>query len=324
MTYEINEAIPILKKLLSKEKLNIFVGSGISIDSGIPNWDGMIDSFLKMASEIKFSEDKDKEDVNKLFNLANQRKGNQRFNPIEIATVLRGKLDSCDEIHLDTTLAFNTYKNWLSETFHSKKYNSKHKIITATNYPFILTSNYDPLLENAAFDQGYTTFGARQSFDYKDETEILKAINNEVSSIFHVHGKSSKLEIKDLIFTKEDYNKIILKRYPGFSFALRILFSRYSTLFVGYGASDPHLEEVLEELSEYFPNKNGDNGLPHSFLVTLRDKNDLILEKYKERVGVNIILIDSYEQYEKLLEPLKNSNPRKIYEKRSKSKINRR
>ena len=238
------------------------------------------------------------------------RKKEQRFNPIEIATVIRRRLDKCDEMHLDSSLAYNTYKNWLSETFTNKLSNNKHKLITATSYSFTLTSNYDSLLEVAAFDQGYTQFGARQSFDYKDETEILKAINNQISSIFHVHGKASKLEITDLIFTKEDYNKIILKRYPGFSFALRILFSRYSTIFVGYGASDPHLEEVLEELSEYFPNKNGDNGLPHSFLVTLRNKNDLILEKYKERVGVNLILIDDYTQYDELLEMLKNTKTR--------------
>lgn len=310
MTYELKDAIPILQELLNKDRLNIFVGSGISLDSGIPAWDGLIESFLQMASKIKFCENADKEDINKFINLANQRKIENRFNPIEIATVIRRRLDNCDEIHLDSSLAFNTYKNWLSETFNTKECNNKHKLITATAYPYILTSNYDPLLENAAFDQGYTSFGARQSFDYKDETEILKAINNQISSIFHVHGKASKLEINDLIFTKEDYNKIILKRYPGFSFALRILFSRYSTIFVGYGASDPHLEEVLEELSEYFPNKNGDNGLPHSYLVTLRNKNDLILEKYKERVGVNLVLIDNYKQYDELLETLKNTKPR--------------
>lgn len=309
MKYELKEALPILEKLLIDNKLNIFVGSGISLDSGIPDWNGLICEFLEMAKKIRFVSVKDKNDIRAIFDNANQRKKDNRFNPIEIATVLKNRLKKCVELTIPHSQAYKDYHNWIGSTFASKSSNSKHNAIVATNYPFILTSNYDSLLQASAYDLGYVDFSGK-TYSFKNQSEILNAINNNESSMIHVHGIVNNLEIDELVFTKEDYNKIILKKYEGFSFALRMLFTRYSTLFVGYGASDPHLEEVLEELSEYFPLTDDSFTLPESFLVTKREKADVILEKYKERVGTNLILIDDFKQYETLLEHLKNTKLR--------------
>jgi hypothetical protein len=309
MKHELNDALPILEKLLIDNKLNVFVGSGISLDSGIPNWNGLICEFLDMAKKIRFVNSKDKNDIDEIFTNATKRKRDNRFYPIEIATVLKNRLKKCIELTIPHSQAYKDYHNWLGATFASKTSNSKHDAIVATDYPFILTSNYDSLLQASAYDLGYVNFSGR-TFSYKNQSEILNAINNNESSMIHVHGIVNNLEIDELIFTKEDYNKIILKKYEGFSFALRMLFTRYSTLFVGYGASDPHLEEVLEELSEYFPLTDDSFTLPVSFLVTKRDKADIILERYKERVGTQLILIDDFKQYETLLEYLKNVKQR--------------
>jgi len=309
MKYELIDALPILEKLLNENKLNIFVGSGISLESGIPDWNGLICEFLDMAKKIRFVNTKDKNDIEEIFNTATQRRIDNRFNPIEIATVLKNRLKRCIELAIPHSQAYKDYHNWLGSTFVNKTSNSKHNTIVATDYPFILTSNYDSLLQASAYDLGYVNFSGK-TFSYKNQSEILSAINNNESSMIHVHGIVNSLEIDELVFTKEDYNKIILRKYEGFSFALRMLFTRYSTLFVGYGASDPHLEEVLEELSEYFPLIDDSYTLPESFLVTKREKADIILERYKERVGTHLIIIDDFKQYETLLESLKNVKQR--------------
>jgi len=304
MKYEIHEVKPILENLLVKGQLNIFVGSGISIDSGIPTWNGLIDEFLEMAKKIKFVNLADKKRIEQIYFDAQTRKAQSRFNPIEVATVLKRSLKEAQEISISVSQAYKDYKNWIGKIFGDKLPNEKHKDIVSTDYKYILTSNYDDLLQAAAYDMGFLDFSA-QTFDYKSQTEIIKKVNSGEPAIIHVHGLVNKLEIDELIFTKEDYNRMILKSYPGFSFALRMLFTRYSTLFVGYGASDPHLEEVLEELSEYFPLVDKSFSLPENFLVTLRDKADIILEKYKERVGTSLILIDDFRQYNELLTHLK-------------------
>ncbi|MEP0264256.1 SIR2 family protein [Dokdonia sp.] len=309
MRYEIKEALPILEKLLIEGKLNIFIGSGISIDSGIPTWNGLIEQFIDMARHIRFVQEKDKKAIHEICDMADKRKASGRFNPIEIATVLKNRLRDSIELTIPQSQAYKDYHNWIGSTFGSNKANQKHIDIVSTNYKYILTSNYDDLLQSAAYDVGHIRLSGN-TFSFKNQTEIIKLINNEQSAIIHVHGIVNNLEIDELIFAKEDYNKIILKKYEGFSFALRMLFTRYSTLFVGYGASDPHLEEVLEELAEYFPLIDSSYSLPESFLITLRDKADIILEKYKERVGTNLILIDDFDQYNNLLSHLKNIQPR--------------
>ena len=309
MKLELKDAYPLLKERLESNSLNIFVGSGISLDSGIPSWDDLVIRFLDMAKSIRFVNDVDKNEIEEIVKDAYARKSAHRFNPIEIATVLKNRLKRSNELtKMPFSQASKDYKNWVGSTF-DKAPNLKHQLIVATDYAFILTSNYDTLLQTAAFDLGYKEFSGK-IFSYKNQSEILHAINVKDSCMVHVHGVANSLELDDLIFTKEDYNKIILKKYEGFSFALRMLFTRYSTLFVGYGASDPHLDEILEELAEYFPLVDDSFVLPTSYLVTRRDKADVIMEKYKERVGMHLILIDDFAQYIDLLEFLKGIKPR--------------
>ncbi len=310
MRLELQDAIPTLKNLLDNGKLNIFVGSGISRDSGIPTWNGLIEQFIDMARKIRFVKREDKEAIHEICDKADKRKKEGRFKPIEVATVLKNRLKQSVELTIPQSQAYKDYHNWIGSTFGGSASNEKHINIVSTDYKYILTSNYDDLLQSAAYDSGYITLSGN-THSFKNQTEIIKLINNEEPGIIHVHGTVNNLEIDELIFAKEDYNKIILKKYEGFSFALRMLFTRYSTLFVGYGASDPHLEEVLEELSEYFPLIDSSFSLPESFLVTLRDKADVILEKYKERVGTNLILIDDFDQYGELLLHLKRHKKRK-------------
>jgi len=308
MILELNDAKPILAQLLLENNLTIFAGSGMSIDSGVPDWDGLLQNFMDMASNLPGINENDKKDLDKIISDAKESQTQNRFDPIKVATVLKNKLN---EINFEEyALARADYRSWVSKTFIDKIANNKHLSIVQTDYPFIITSNYDLLFERAALTSGYGELSSR-TFAFFDELKIMSAIHQNKPCIIHVHGSASDLSIDKLIFTKEDYNKIILKKYNGFSFALKMLFTRYSTLFVGYGASDPHLEEVFEEISEFFPvDRNKQYPLPEAYLVTLRSKANTILDRWKDRVRTNLIIIDNYKQYDLILEHLKNAKPR--------------
>lgn len=313
MKLDLDTGIKELATILSSGNLSIFVGSGISIDSDLPSWDGLLKEFIKMAGELKITDKRNKLELNNILkNATESLDSDERIHdPIRIATVIKNKISECDL--KNQPLAQQKYKGWLAEVFGGKIFNEKHKLIVDTDYPFILTSNYDLLLEDAAYESGHDQLSVN-SYTYEDELKIMSSIHNGKECIIHVHGQINDIDIDKLIFTKEDYNKIILKEKPGFSFALRMLFTRYSTLFVGYGASDPHLEEIMEEISEYFPPNGIDNAefpLPKSYLVVKRDKADLIFEKWKDRVRTNIIVIDDFSDYIKLLKTLKNTKTRK-------------
>jgi len=309
MSYSLSDAKDILSGIIKKGELIILAGSGISVNSDLPNWDGLLDSFLAMAKSLSLPKGNEKTELDKIINDAEKRKKKNRLEPIKTATVLKNKIKEC-KLEENYRLAYSEYESWVTREFKDRIPNEYHDLIVQTNYPFILTTNYDLLLEQAAHNFGFEKL-ANNTYTFKDELKIMSSIQNSIPSIIHVHGSTSDLSIDELIFTKEDYNKLIQKRFPGFSFALRMLFTRYSTLYVGYGASDPHLEEVIEEISEYFPpDKDDKYKLPESYLVILKSKVDSILEKWKDRVRTNIIAIDDYQQCEELLLHLKKISPR--------------
>lgn len=312
MKHELSEAIPILTHLLKEDNLILFAGSGISRNSDIPDWDGLLKSFIDMAESLPITDKKNEKELKKIVedSRLSFSKGISN-NAIRIATVLKNKILECDINKNENKLAKSKYLSWVTNTFANKTPNINHHAIVNTKYPFILTTNYDLLFEEAAARDGINSL-LENTYTFKQELEIMSAIHKKVQSIIHIHGSIENLSINELIFTKEDYNNIILKEYGGFSFALRMLFTRYSTLFVGYGASDPHLEEIPEELTHFFPLVDDTKyPLPHSYLVTKRDKADSVLEKWKDRVRTDLIVIDDFKQYDELLEQLKKEVPRK-------------
>jgi hypothetical protein len=86
------------------------------------------------------------------------------------------------------------------------------------------------------------------------------------------------------------------------------LFSNYSTLFIGYGGSDPHLEDLLEE--QAFNMNYSNRRLPQNFLVSLANKTDKVIENYKRKRRTEIIAINDYSDYEVLLHRLAVLHPR--------------
>lgn len=304
------EVIEELKDLLINKKLNVFAGSGVSVDSEIPTWDGIIESFLEMAKGLELTDEKLERELEELIEDAEKSINEKKNDNIRIATVIKSKIK---EINFsESKVASQQFDSWVGNNFgEKKKPNEYHEFITNTAYPFILTSNYDLLFERAAYKSNFKKLH-KNSFTFKEELKIMSSIVNQESCIIHVHGASHDLDIDEVIFTKDDYNKIILKKYNGFSFALRMLFTQYSTLFVGYGASDPHLEEILEELASYFPETKGENiTLPTSYLILKKNKIDSILSVYKERIRVKIIAVENFEEVKELLQELQNINPRK-------------
>ncbi|WP_339067195.1 SIR2 family protein [Teredinibacter turnerae] len=90
---------------------------------------------------------------------------------------------------------------------------------------------------------------------------------------------------------------------------MQSLFLRYSTLFVGYGASDPHLEDLLEEFAYFFDFSESKN-MSKNYLVVLRDKNQAVLEAYKKKMRTELVVIDKFDDYEKLLKDINIAAPR--------------
>jgi SIR2-like domain len=298
MIIPLNDALEPLATLLKQGKLIIFVGAGISCQepSKLPTWHGFLESFINFCENLAARNPGNTDIANAFDNeLIESARKEITKNPAHVATVLKSRIQD-----LPVTIQ-NQYKSWFISSFSNVDPNECHKLIARTNYPYVLTSNYDTLLEDAYVQSGLQHLAA--SFD--ESKIIAENIYERNHLIIHVHGD---LFSDNVIFTSEDYTQIIKKEYPGFSFAIQSLFLTHSVLFVGYGGNDPHMEDLIEEFAYWYGNGNNNNS--KNYLVTRKDNVNIITEQYKERVGTNTVTIDQYSDYGVLLEYLRKACPR--------------
>lgn len=58
-----------------------------------------------------------------------------------------------------------------------------------------------------------------QSLAFSQKEQIAEAIYQQTPAIIHVHGTYDDVLLDKIVFTGEDYVRIIKKGSPGFSFA---------------------------------------------------------------------------------------------------------
>lgn len=301
MRYSLQEGIDALVPYLEQGKLIVFVGSGISVPSELPTWDELLTKFVDFCEELQDQ----LPDSDRFDSLISDAKSNKKQYPVRVASALKSRL-----VELNSNKVYNifgSFADWFLQMFTGALPNENHQLITATSFPHILTSNYDTLLEQSARKQGFKTLPLN-SFTFKEADKVAAAIYEGRPTIIHIHGKLDNIVLDDFVFTAQDYVRI-KRKYPGFTLALQALFLNYSILFVGYGGSDPHLEDFVEEVS-YFLEWSTMEQLPRYFLVLRKDKAGEVLEKYKDTLRTHLICVDTYDQSTEMLGKLQKQFPR--------------
>lgn len=304
MNYSIDGALEELAPIMERNRLVVFAGSGVSVDapSSLPVWDDLMTEFITFCREDVEPWLPEEYQFHDLLDAADIAKINY---PARVASALKKKLAEIEE---NTHFNVNTLvSRWLTRFFSGREPNTNHHLIVSTGYPFIMTSNYDMLIEEAARNLGFGDL-VLHSYTYRDASQVASVFYNRQPSVIHVHGTFHDIPVDEIIFTAEDYT-IIKRKYPGFRASLINLFTSYSVLFIGYGGSDPHLEDLVEEIA-YQLDWPTSGGLPRYFLALPAHKVDAVLSKYKELHRTDIIVLNNYPEMTYLLEQLKLMNPR--------------
>jgi hypothetical protein len=299
-----DEGLLELVPLIKAGKLIIVTGSGISIapPSNLPDWDGLLRGFIDFCQTQVVPLLDAADDFRDV--VAEAVRQRERY-PIRVASVLKQKL-----LDREMSRRFRLepkFQAWMSRIFASAVPNENHRVIVRTKYPFILTSNYDELLSDAATLEGFHMLGAR-AFTYRESGHIAAAIYDDDPCIIHLHGRSSEANLNRIVFTAQDYVEI-KRRHPGFTVAVQTLLLRYSTLFVGYGSSDPHLEDLLEEIVELFSDGQSLT-YPRAFILLREDKADKVFVKYKSQFRTDVVKIADYSETPSFLGRLQAEAPR--------------
>jgi hypothetical protein len=319
MLLTVEDAKVRLAALLKKNRLVILAGSGISRDSKIPTWEEFIEEFIGFASRFTklLTTPTAQARYEALLKDADKLKSH---NAPRVASALKKQLK---ELNSQGYKIEDAFRHWLYDTLNKGEPNGYHHAVVRTNYPFILTTNYDHLFENAAVSEGFIQLSLR-SYTFKQADRFAEALwqisqegkgkgrrqsNVDRSSIIHLHGDTTAVSLDDIVLASEDYTALHYN-YPGFKIALKTLFMTYCVLFVGYGGHDPNLESLLEEQWHHFSQK-GDVDLPRNFIVLPYNEVDYVQEKYRDRLGMEIISINYYSELYKLLTELSEISSRK-------------
>ena len=271
-----------LVKELSTNNLAIFAGAGLSVSAGFVDWKGLL---RDVANELDLNIDKEENDLISLAQYyINEKQGNRsKINQIIL-----------DEFSQQAVLTEN------------------HKILARLPIDTFWTTNYDSMIESALKDAGKVV-------DIKHCIEQLPvSVHKRDVVVYKMHGDASLPNQTVLI--KDDYEKFHLTRNDFFT-ALRgdLLTKRF--LFLGFSFTDPNIDYILSRIrSSYNENQkehfcilrkvqeiNGENIADFEY----RERKQKLFINDLQRVGINVLLVNQYEEITEILHEVEQAEKRK-------------
>ncbi|WP_156286378.1 SIR2 family protein [Oceanivirga salmonicida] len=254
MDKDINKYIDVLGEEFSQNKLIFFIGAGISKNSGYPDWYNLVKEFKEKLYIDREISDED-------FLIIPQQYY-EEFGKVE-------------------------YYKLLEKFFKGDyKVNSIHNILEEMDPKYVITTNYDDLLEKS--------LNKYNSYDVIKQDKDLP-YSKKQKMILKIHGD---LENKNIVLKKEDYDNYE-NNFPLMSNFTKGLFTTHTVLFLGYSLKDKNINHILEWLQKILK-----SDLRKAYLLTF---------EYSEK-KVDCSKNDKYNIVKKIyLKDIKNDKENTIY-----------
>ena len=262
--------LEILAEELRDGKLIVFVGAGVSMNSKLPSWNELIRDYAEKLGMIKEDE-------------------YRSFNAEETLDI--------PEIYYDKFGKIKYYEI-LEKRFSDRKYlpNSIHKSLKKMDLNYIITTNYDKLIEEE--------FKNKNIYDIiTKDNELPYSKTNK--AIIKMHGD---LKNRNVVLKKSDYDNYE-KNFPLISTFIKGLFTSNTILFIGYSLNDVNVKDIMSWINEILK-----DDFRKVYLIDFQENNILLEEKYKKNKLVNRISLDIVNNREETL----NTFLEKLIEKKDK------
>lgn len=284
-------------------RLVIFVGAGVSKNSGACSWWELV---REIADKIKYSKCSSceiktvncsscgkmvkvcKDDCLLKYNFTNE----------EFLLIPQLYFDSLDKDHED-------YYSYIKERFSTiGAPNIIDDIIISLEPECIITTNYDHLIEDVKNPNvsKYTVI--------KKDNELLYKTGNRY--IIKMHGDID--DVKNIVLREDDYlnysqNHTLLETY------IKSLLIDKTFLFVGYSLNDNNLKLIMSYI-DYFVKENNVTGRTPHYLVVSGISNKVKNRKYWKNKGIDLVDLDKItdEMISNVdCKSLKNQTAKKLY-----------
>lgn len=210
--YSIEKQIPLIKRLNSKDKLSIFLGAGVSVSCGLPDWVSLLDR-LKMAINnygIDVNEDADVADI------ARKTFGDE-FNLVVANCLYESGLE-------------------ISESMLS---------IAHSRVKSIVCFNFDDILE-----EQFQSEGIRHSVVLNGEKFNLNNEHTTIFHPHGYLGRfdsGQELQANDIVLSKSDYDNLYQNHYCLTNLIQLSMLMTKTVMFVGMSMTDPNTIRLLKE-----------------------------------------------------------------------------
>lgn len=262
------ESIKRIQQARENNQLVVFVGAGVSQNSGIPTWNGLINAVAKKIGYSKCVGCKSKEELCP----KDECKIRYEFSQNDLLRIPEYYF------HQDTSKGHSEYYNFIQETLRSDAGpNQIDDEIFAVLPHHIITTNYDSLLEQSTEVNSllYTTVTR--------DSDLLS--NASERYIIKMHGD---LESPETIVLKESDYLNYEQEHPLISTFIRALLVNHTFLFLGYTLNDNNLNLIISWIN-YFRKQHGVENRPANFLLSSKSAGLFEQSRLADR---NIYVID--------------------------------
>ena len=246
----LEQDIRFLAEELEKGKLVVFVGAGVSKNSGLPEWEELIKDYANYRGIKEFTSKQFLTIPEEVF----ERYGSLKY--YEIAE-----------------------KRFLGKYVP----NSIHRILKKMKLTYIITTNYDTLIEDEI-----------KNLQIVSKDEDLPYTNSN-RMLIKMHGD---FENKNIVLKKSDYDNYE-KKFPLISTLVKGLFTTNTILFIGYSYNDVNVQQIMNWIKEILKEetrkaflvefteednkeKENDGHINRISLKLLTENNDEVLYEGKE------------------------------------------
>lgn len=245
-----------LGAMASRHRLVPFMGSGISMSAGAPDWNGLI---RRLATAVGIDE-----------------------SAVDALSESHDVLDQAAYLHRQYAQKHpadpDAFAKQVIEAVNVPRYGLAPAMLASLEAEQAITLNYDELFETAAADVGLP------------RRVIPGPASDEERWLLKLHG--SVTEPASIILTRDDYLGFTAERTALSSLVKATLMTR-QLLFVGFGVKDPHFHEIVHDVRRALPEGAGRFG---TVLTLRDDPvTRLLWEDHLEFISIpEVMLIDVF------------------------------
>jgi hypothetical protein len=270
---------PLLEALRSK-KLALCIGSGLSLSTGVqgnfPTWTQLPHRFLDACERQG------------VFDAGIIQSKRAQFTKRMRLEVMLAELGT-----LSTALG-RGYQSALNDIFRPADATPGlvHNVIAQLGVGAILTTNYDPLVEELRETP------RRHAYTWKEADLALNDLKSGRRVLFKIHGTAERHDT--VVLTEREYERA--RADKPYQSVLRHLLQEYTVLFLGYGMNDPtDIDLVLRWNAEVF------NAAARRHYVLLKDSSDTDSDRYLREYNVQLIPYSDYAALPGILDALREA-----------------